>query len=185
LQFSIYNQFGYSRLATSGVTIMDLYIIRHAWAGQYGDPQWPDDSQRPLTKKGRKRFVAMVDILQQRDMEPSLIATSPMLRCRQTAEILAQGLIDQPDVIERQELLPNGDLESLLSWTAEQAAEYQQIAWVGHSPDVCHITAALIGQPGGSLRFAKGGIAAVRFDGPIEIGAGELRWLITAKLLDC
>ena len=27
--------------------VMDLYIIRHAWAGHFGDPAWPDDSQRP------------------------------------------------------------------------------------------------------------------------------------------
>jgi len=164
---------------------MDLYIIRHAWAGQYGDPQWPDDAQRPLTKKGRKRFAAMVNILGERGMEPSLIATSPMLRCRETAQILTEGLFDQPEIIDRQELLPHGDLASLLVWTAQQAEEHPQIAWVGHAPDVGQLTAALIGQGNVSIRFAKGAVAAVRFDGPIEIAAGELRWLITAKLLDC
>ncbi len=164
---------------------MDLYIIRHAWAGQYGDPNWPDDTQRPLTKEGRKRFAAMVDILHQRGLEPSLIATSPMVRCRQTAQILAEGLINQPQVIDREELLPGGDQESLLTWTAEQAKEHRQIAWIGHSPDVCRITATLIGQGDAVIRFAKGAIAAVRFDGPIELGASELRWLATAKLLDC
>lgn len=164
---------------------MDLYIIRHAWAGQYGDHQWPDDSERPLTDKGRKRFAGMVNILSQRGMEPSLIATSPMVRCRQTAEILAEGLIDQPEIIQREELLPHGDLQSLLGWTAQQAEDHPQIAWVGHAPDVELITAALIGQPNASIRFAKGAVAAVRFDGLIEIGGGELRWLITAKQLDC
>jgi phosphohistidine phosphatase len=163
---------------------MDLFIIRHAWAGQYGDPRWPDDTKRPLTKKGCKRFATMVDILGQRGMEPSLIATSPAVRCRQTAKILAEGLIDPPEVTDRQELLPNGDLQSLFQWTAQQAGEHQQIAWVGHSPDVCRITAALIGQPEAAIRFAKGGVAAIRFDGPLEIGSGELRWLVTAKLLE-
>ena len=109
---------------------MDLYIIRHAWAGQYGDPQWPDDAQRPLTKKGRKRFAALVGILSRRGVEPSLIATSPMVRCRETAQILSEGLIDRAEVIERQELLPHGDLDSLLTWTAQQAEEHSQIASV-------------------------------------------------------
>jgi phosphohistidine phosphatase len=162
---------------------MDLYIIRHAWAGQFGDPQWPDDTQRPLTKKGRKRFAAMVGILSQRGMEPTLIATSPMLRCRQTAEILAEVLLEKPEIIERQELLPHGDLQSLLNWTAEQA-DHPQIAWVGHAPDVEQITSALIGRPEASIRFPKGAIAAVRFDAPIQIAAAELRWLVTAKLLE-
>ena len=164
---------------------MDLYIIRHAWAGQYGDPQWPDDAQRPLTKKGRKRFAALVGILSRRGVEPSLIATSPMVRCRETAQILAEGLIDRPEVIERQELLPHGDLGSLLKWTAQQAEEHSQIAWVGHAPDVGQMTAALIGQPNASIRFAKGAVAALRYEGPVEIGGGELRWLVTARLLDC
>jgi phosphohistidine phosphatase len=162
---------------------MDLYIIRHAWAGQYGDPEWPDDTQRPLTKKGRKRFAAMVNILSERDVTPSLVAASPMVRCRQTAEILAEQLIERPEIIERPELLPQGDFSSLLAWTAERAGDHAQIAWIGHAPDVCLMTAALIGQPSASIRFAKGAVAAVSFDGPIEFAAGELRWLVTAKIL--
>jgi phosphohistidine phosphatase len=162
---------------------MDLYIIRHAWAGQYGDPQWPDDAQRPLTKKGCKRFSATASILSRRGVTPSLIATSPMVRCRQTARILAENMIEQPEIIDREELLPHGDLKRLLEWTARQADEHGQIAWVGHAPDVGELTAALIGQMDASIRFTKGAVAAVRFDGPIEIGLGELRWLVTAKLI--
>ena len=163
---------------------MDLYIIRHAWAGQYGDPQWPDDAQRPLTKKGRKRFAAMAEILSRRGLAPSLIATSPMLRCRETAQILADALNNHPQVADRDELLPHGDLDSLLKWTAEQVEENSQIAWVGHAPDVGQITAALIGQANASIRFAKGAVAALRFAGAVEIGGAELRWLAPARLLD-
>ena len=39
---------------------MLLYIVRHAFAGQHGDPSYPDDSLRPLTKKGRKQFRRVV-----------------------------------------------------------------------------------------------------------------------------
>ncbi len=164
---------------------MDLYIIRHAWAGQYGDPNWPDDTQRPLTKKGRKRFAAMAAVLSRCGMAPSLIAASPMVRCRETAEILAGALIERPGVIERDELLPHGDLESLLKWTAQQASDHSEIAWVGHAPDVGQLTAALIGQANAAIRFAKGAVAALRFAGAVEIGGAELRWLATARLLEC
>jgi len=164
---------------------MDLYIIRHAWAWQYGDPQWPDDTQRPLTKKGRKRFAAMATALSRRGPAPSLIATSPMVRCRETAQILAEALGSSPQIVDRDELLPHGDLQSLLAWTAQQGGEHSEIAWVGHAPDVGQLTAALIGQSGASIRFAKGAVAALRFSGPIEVGAAELRWLATARVLDC
>lgn len=164
---------------------MDLFIIRHAWAGQRGDPKWPDDTQRPLTKKGGQRFANMVDSMSKRGMEPSLVATSPMVRCMQTAQILAENLLEEPEIVKREELLPGGDLSSLLSWTILQAEKHQQIAWVGHAPDVEQITASLIGQSESSIRFAKGAIAGVRFVDTIDLGAGELRWLVTAKVLNC
>ena len=47
------------------------------------------------------------------------------------------------------------------------------------------MAAALIGQPDGLIRFAKGAIAAIRFDGPLVLGGGELQWLVTAKVLGC
>lgn len=172
-------------MAFSGESIMDLFIIRHAWAGQRGDPKWPDDTQRPLTLKGRDRFAKMIDSLSTRGMEPSLVATSPMIRCLQTAETLAENLLEEPVIVKRDELLPNGDLSSLLSWTILQAEKNQQIAWVGHSPDVEQITASLIGQSESSIRFAKGAIACVRFIDTIDISAGELRWFVTAKVLNC
>lgn len=115
----------------------------------------------------------------------SLIAASPMVRCRETAEILAGALIERPGVIERDELLPHGDLESLLKWTAQQASDHSEIAWVGHAPDVGQLTAALIGQANAAIRFAKGAVAALRFAGAVEIGGAELRWLATARLLEC
>jgi phosphohistidine phosphatase len=164
---------------------MDLYIIRHAWAGQSGDPKWPDDSKRPLTKQGKERFETMADILIERGMEPTIMATSPMVRCRQTAEILSANLTGRVEVVERSELLPEGDFESLWRWTTEQAATHKQIAWVGHSPQVNEYVAALIGLSQGSICFAKGAAALIRFAGDLSPSAGELRWLVTAKMLGC
>jgi len=164
---------------------MDLYIIRHAWAGHYGDPQWPDDAQRPLTEEGKARFAQMIRDLAERGFAPQLIATSPLLRCRQTAEIVAECLSGGPPLVELEELAPGSNLEGLLRWTAKQAAKHDRIAWVGHAPDVGRLTASLIGQPDGWIRFGKGSVAAVRFDDPPEAGQGELRWLVTANVLGC
>jgi phosphohistidine phosphatase len=164
---------------------MILYVIRHAWAGHYGDPAWPDDDQRPLTDEGRERFARMVGELVKQGFAPEVIATSPLVRCRQTAEIVAEGLPNRPDVVSRDELVPGSDLEGLLRWTNRKASQCEQLAWVGHAPDVGRLTAALIGDSKGWIRFAKGGVAAVRFPGRPAPGEGELRWLVTAKLLGC
>ncbi|MEE8451655.1 MAG: histidine phosphatase family protein [Thermoguttaceae bacterium] len=164
---------------------MDLYIIRHAWAGHYGDPQWPDDSLRPLSEEGKQRFAGFVAALASRGFAPELIATSPLVRCVETAQLVAQGAEGDPDVIERDELLPDSDLEGLLAWSEAQSGRFRRIAWVGHAPDVGQLTAALIGNGHGWIRFAKGAVAAIRFPGLPRPAEAELRWLVTAKVLGC
>ena len=164
---------------------MELYIVRHAWAGHFGDPEWPNDDQRPLTDDGKERFARLVAIVAPRDFDPQVIASSPLVRCRQTADLIADGVPSKPDVVELHALAPSGNLDPLLRWTADQARRHERIAWVGHTPGVGRMVAAMIGGSSGWIRFAKGGIAAVRVDGPLENGTGELRWLVTAKMLGC
>jgi phosphohistidine phosphatase len=164
---------------------MILYIIRHAWAGQFGDPQWPDDFQRPLTAEGKERFAQVVEVLAERGFRPEIVATSPLVRCRETAEIVARQGGERSRLVELDALRPDSDLEGLVAWTSSKARECREVAWVGHAPDVGEMTAALIGQTGASVRFAKGAVAAVGFEGRPRLGQGQLRWLVTAKMLGC
>ena len=164
---------------------MMLYIVRHAWAGYFGDPQWPDDSERPLTEAGQERFTRVVELLTEREFLPQVVATSPYVRCRQTAEIIARVCPSHPPLAPLDELAPAGDLVGLLQWTLGQSAKCEQIAWVGHAPDVGHLAAALIGNGDSWIRFAKGAVAAIEFEDTVKLGEGELRWLTTAKILGC
>ena len=43
---------------------MFIYIVRHAWAYEHGDPRWPDDSKRPLEDDGAVRFAQVVSVFQ-------------------------------------------------------------------------------------------------------------------------
>ena len=67
-----------------------LYVIRHAVAEDVAADG--DDHARPLTRKGRRRFARLVQRLARAGMAVDLIATSPLVRTRQTAEILAEEL---------------------------------------------------------------------------------------------
>jgi phosphohistidine phosphatase len=162
---------------------MNLYIIRHAWAADRDDPRWPDDDSRPLTALGAERFAKMVKKLVERGMAPGIIVASPLVRCVETAQIVAAGFAKRPDVVEVDDLRPGSNLQGLLRWTALHAEKHSEIAWVGHAPDVSRLAAALIGEGDCSIRFAKGAVAAIQFDGASALGAGELQWLATAKLL--
>ncbi|MBI1900578.1 MAG: histidine phosphatase family protein [Planctomycetia bacterium] len=160
---------------------MKLYIVRHAWAEEPDSDLWPDDGLRPLTQEGKDRFRKEIGQLGGMGFAPEIIATSPLVRCRETAEIIAGCLPSHPDVVECEELEPKSQLAGMVSWTRDQKRE--QVAWVGHAPDVEIMTARLIGDDNGRIHFAKGAVAAVYFDKRIRVGEGELRWLVTAKTL--
>src|SRR5690349_2210432 len=122
---------------------MRLYIIRHAWAEEPGDPRWPSDSQRPLTSDGKKRFKKVAETLAGRGFAPEVILTSPYVRTRETTDILREHLKKKPEVVEHAGLACGARLAELVEWTNERKEE--EIAWVGHMPDVALMTAALIG----------------------------------------
>ncbi len=78
-------------------------------------------------------------------------------------------------------LAPNSDLDALMQWTTER--EEEEVAWVGHAPDVEHLAAKLISDGSLSMRFRKGAVMAIRFDEQISQAKGELQWFATAKLM--
>lgn len=160
---------------------MIVYIVRHAWAEDRDGERFPDDDLRPLTRDGRKRFVRLARRLIDAGMRPQVIATSPLVRCAQTAEILAEQLPRGAQVVPLDALAPGSDLAALIEWSNRQSVD--EVAWCGHAPDVGHLAAELVGDGRASLRFAKGSVAAIRFDDVVAAGRGELVWLATAKLL--
>lgn len=160
---------------------MHIYIARHAWAYECDDSRWPDDSLRELEPAGAERYVQVVKTLAERGFAPELVATSPYTRCAQTAAIISEYTSEKPTVVPLEELEPGSSFAALLDWTRQ--SECESVCWVGHAPDVGWLTAALMGDSGGNVRFAKGSIASIRMDQEIAPGEGELVWLVTAKVL--
>lgn len=159
---------------------MQLFIARHAWAGEFGDPAWPDDSQRPLEPGAEERFGHVLKMLSERGFRPARIATSPYVRCRQTAELMVQHLRPRPTLENHPALAPGALLGPLLEWLAR--APSSDACWVGHNPDVGDLVGELIGQSA-TVRFAKGSVACLKFQGEIAPRAAQLVWHVTAKVL--
>ncbi len=158
-----------------------LFVARHAWAYEFGDPRWANDSQRELEPEGAERYRRVVETLAEREFAPEIIATSPYVRCRQTAEIIARHTTHQPEIVELSALEPGSDFAALCAWSRQTGCD--RICWVGHAPDVGFLTAALVGDDCAAIRFAKGAIAAVRLDSKTDFSRGELYWHTTAKSL--
>jgi phosphohistidine phosphatase len=160
-----------------------LYIVRHAYAGEHGDPRYPDDSLRPLTASGSKQFRKAIKKLARRGFAPQIVATSPYVRCRQTAELLCERIVPEPEVVELAALEPGSDLAELIRWSRAQQVE--SLAWVGHAPDVDLMAANLLGAPSHTVPFRKGAVAALRFQDAIETNGAALRFFLAPAELGC
>ena len=162
---------------------MRLYLVRHAWAGERGDPRWPNDAERPLTADGKERFKAVAKKLAARGFAPPIIATSPYVRARQTAEILVKVLDGKTELVDLPALEPEADWGAAVEWAAGR--DEDEIALVGHMPSLGELAAALVGASPGGIDLKKGAAAAIDFESRPAAGKGSLHWLVTAKILDC
>ncbi|MCA9100970.1 MAG: histidine phosphatase family protein [Planctomycetales bacterium] len=156
-------------------------MIRHARAEERDTRRYPNDMLRPLSEEGRLRFVRLAAKLSRRKVRPRVIATSPAVRCTHTAQLLVEKIRNAPPIETLDALGFGGNLAELMEWTRDQKVD--QVAWVGHEPNMSEHLARLIGAEGASIRFAKGAVAAVTFYDEIAVGAATLRWFVTTRLM--
>jgi len=163
---------------------MDLLIVRHAIAGdrlewsRSGQP----DSERPVTAEGRKKMAAAARGLAAVLPHLDVLATSPYVRARQTAEIL-HAQYGEPAPTEVAALAHGGSPVELLEWLGREG-KHDVVAIVGHEPDLGELIGRLL--TGGSapvVRLGKGGACLLSFTGAPGPGAAELAWVLTPKLL--
>ena len=96
-----------------------------------GSPEYEEDSQRPLTDKGKKKMRQIAKGLRALGVDFDLILSSPYIRAKETAEILADVFKAKTDVAFSENLIPMGDPDLLI---AEMNEKYSanSIALVGH-----------------------------------------------------
>ena len=161
-------------------TPSELYLVRHAIAAERGE-DWPDDDKRPLTARGVARFKESVTGLARLGVVVDEIFTSPLIRAKQTAELLAAGLPGKPSVKVLDALSPGQAPGSVLAQLAK-AAKRRRIALVGHEPGLGELAAHLIGA-GRALPFKKGGACRIDVESLTSRRAGALNWFVTPKVL--
>src|SRR5437016_5701883 len=148
----------------------DLYIVRHAIAAERGD-EWPDDTKRPLTETGINRFTEAVEGLAWLGIEIDEIFTSPLVRTKQTATLLARGLANKASVKTLEALAPGHSPRAVMS-ELSRSAKRHRIALVGHEPGLGELAAHLLGSPR-ALPFKKGGVCYITTQGPTSRRPGE------------
>src|SRR5262245_5740679 len=162
------------------MAMLELYLVRHGVAAERGK-EWPDDSKRPLTPDGVARLRRSARGLNAVSVTFDQIVTSPLVRARQTADVLAEELKGKPPIATADALAPAGSSAAVIQEIAKYVRE-ARVALVGHEPNLGELAAQLIGART-PLEFKKGGICRIDFDVLPPKGSGTLRWFLTPKML--
>jgi phosphohistidine phosphatase len=110
-------------------------------------------------------------------IEADVVLTSPLIRCRQTADIVAERLGREP--VEDERLAPGMDLEALAE-SLLRRPDAGSVLVCGHEPDLSEVVAELTG--GGVVELKKGSLALLDVDGA-RPGGGRLRALYPPSAL--
>jgi phosphohistidine phosphatase len=162
---------------------MNLYIVRHAIAVQRGTPGYEDDSQRPLTDTGRKKMKKIVKGLRRRDLQFDAIVSSPYVRARDTAKILAKEFDMKGKIAFSDNLIPPGNFENLINEVHEKY-DVGNLALVGHEPMLSSLISWLAtGNTDMKVALKKGGVAYLSTDNLYQDGRATLEWLLTPSLM--
>ena len=159
---------------------LELYLVRHAIAAERG-AEYPDDSKRPLTSEGISRFRKEAKALAALDVDIDQIISSPLVRAKQTAEILSQAVPAQPSIVTSDSLAPAGTPAAVFQELAKHMRK-ARIALVGHEPNIGELAARLIGSRT-PVEFKKGAICRIDFEVFPPKGHGHLVWFLPPRVL--
>jgi phosphohistidine phosphatase len=161
---------------------MQVFLVRHAIAHERNRIRWPNDALRPLTTAGIRKFrkaaVGLAHCLPKR----AVLLTSPYVRARETAVILAEALGARKPV-ECSELAAGESVHECFALLRKR--KEAAVVLVGHEPNLSTFMAtALAGEAVRmKLEFKKGGAACVDFPRRIGPGQATLCWMLPPRVL--
>jgi phosphohistidine phosphatase len=162
---------------------MNVYILRHGIAVEHGAAGYKDDDERPLTSKGERKIKAIAKAMKDLGISFDIILSSPLVRARQTAEIIAQALKAKERLELIEALAPQESAKPLIEFLIEQGA-VKDVLLVGHEPFLSRLISLLIsGSSGASVLLKKGGFCKLSSDGLKHGRCATLEWLLTPKLM--
>ncbi len=158
---------------------MHLYLLRHGEAGKRSDLQ---DHERPLTDHGSAQARSAGSVLLKVRAGIETVISSPLIRARQTAEIVCMSLgITGFEVSET--LAPGADRRRLYAFLSSSSAA--TVLLVGHEPQMSETVSELIsGRPQCEVAMGTCTLARVDVEHPVGPGRGTLRFLLPQDLIE-
>jgi phosphohistidine phosphatase len=158
---------------------LELCFFRHGIAVEKDDPSVTSDAERPLTDDGARKTYAAAEGLKRLDGVYDQILTSPWLRAKQTADILAEVLgLPAPENLPQLagDCAPSDLLDALARHHGKRTL------LVGHEP---LLSATVVHVLGGewSLDLKKAGACSIEVDGLPPRKTATLLWHLTSRQL--
>ena len=162
---------------------MRIYLVRHSNAVDPGTPGYDDDSQRPLTEKGRDKMNKIAIALKTLGVKPDLIVSSPYVRARQTAEIVCKVLKYKGSLAFSDALVPMGNAEDIIH-DINGKYNVEELVLVGHEPCLSSLIGVLAANnPELAINIKNGGICCLSSDDLRVQHSAVLEWLLPPKIL--
>jgi phosphohistidine phosphatase len=162
---------------------MRLYIVRHAIAFPRGDPKFKDDD-RALTEDGIKLMRQAAAGINALDWIPEIILSSPLVRARQTAEILLEVFGKKTKLKIAPALAPSGLRQELYREIESCDKTIKSLMLVGHQPSLGEMAGEICWKsPAHFVEFKKGGACAIELESTRNVPQGRLISLLTPSIL--
>ena len=153
---------------------MNVYILRHAKAdfgSKNGDP--------PVSPEGEKQLLQVLELATENfGFKPTLVVTSPILRAKDTADILKKQIRGVRVAVDEC-LMPDSKPRAVIDYLSGLKKE-RGVVLVSHMPLIFELLYDLVGGRG-EVELLNGSIAAVEFRGAVGSGKGKLVWLAQPK----
>ena len=161
---------------------MKLLIMRHGIAAER--EEWKAaDELRPLTSEGiektRRAVMGLCAIWNEEQI--ALIASSPLLRATQTAEIAHEALKVKSEIA----IWPELEHASFAPLTARLKTHHQSTLMVGHEPGLSQFVSQLLtgSAHGLSIAWKKAAVCALDVEFSEDELKARLLWFATPKQL--
>jgi phosphohistidine phosphatase len=161
---------------------MLLVLFRHGPAGTALPSRGPEDGQRPLTPRGvEKTRRAGLGLRRVLESDEPHIYSSPLVRAKETADLLAAAYVPMLHVEIMEALVPGQPMEEILGRIVEIANG--TVVLVGHEPGLGHLAGLLVTGKQMTLPLKKAGACGIELSEKIAPGQGDLKWMATPRML--
>ena len=161
---------------------MNLYILRYGIAADHDTHGLANDADRPLTPEGERKVWQIAEAMGKLELSFDLILSSPYLRARRTAEIVAEHLEAGRKLELSDTLTPGGSTRRLVELLNRARPSPETVLLVGHEPYLSGLISLLVsGKETFGVVLKKGGLCKLKIESLKHGRCASLQWLLTPK----